>query len=97
MSTDHYSPLQHKAPLPTAPYRLREKRRTDTINSGLAWHTEEGTLRQKFEEFGAVEEAVSFINFFVVFSVSFASAPIDADASTAASTASMKPCPVSSA
>lgn len=28
-------------------------------NSGLAWHTEEGTLRQKFEEFGAVEEAVS--------------------------------------
>ncbi|KAK1638334.1 hypothetical protein BDP81DRAFT_392937 [Colletotrichum phormii] len=25
---------------------------------GLAWHTEEGTLRQKFEEFGAVEEAV---------------------------------------
>ncbi|UQC86810.1 RNA recognition domain-containing protein [Colletotrichum lupini] len=26
---------------------------------GLAWHTEEGTLRQKFEEFGAVEEAVS--------------------------------------
>jgi hypothetical protein len=27
--------------------------------SGLAWHTEEATLRQKFEEFGAVEEAVS--------------------------------------
>lgn len=27
-------------------------------HSGLAWHTEEGTLRQKFEEFGAVEEAV---------------------------------------
>ncbi|KAI1828537.1 hypothetical protein F4861DRAFT_7133 [Xylaria intraflava] len=25
---------------------------------GLAWHTDEGTLRQKFEEFGAVEEAV---------------------------------------
>ncbi|OAQ72337.1 O-methyltransferase, family 3 [Pochonia chlamydosporia 170] len=25
---------------------------------GLAWHTEETTLRQKFEEFGAVEEAV---------------------------------------
>ncbi|KAI8153301.1 hypothetical protein K4K61_002158 [Colletotrichum sp. SAR11_59] len=24
---------------------------------GLAWHTEENTLRQKFEEFGAVEEA----------------------------------------
>ena len=29
-----------------------------TPNSGLAWHTEEGTLRQKFEEFGPVEEAV---------------------------------------
>ncbi|KAI0553557.1 hypothetical protein F4679DRAFT_425338 [Xylaria curta] len=25
---------------------------------GLAWHTEEVTLRQKFEEFGPVEEAV---------------------------------------
>ncbi|KAI0441151.1 hypothetical protein F4803DRAFT_433894 [Xylaria telfairii] len=25
---------------------------------GLAWHTEEATLRQKFEEFGSVEEAV---------------------------------------
>ncbi|KJR81692.1 uncharacterized protein SPSK_00809 [Sporothrix schenckii 1099-18] len=25
---------------------------------GLAWHTEETTLRQKFEEYGAVEEAV---------------------------------------
>jgi hypothetical protein len=25
---------------------------------GLAWHTDEGTLRQKFEEFGSVEEAV---------------------------------------
>ncbi|KAK4158174.1 glycine-rich RNA-binding protein 4 [Chaetomidium leptoderma] len=25
---------------------------------GLAWHTEEMTLRQKFEEFGAVDEAV---------------------------------------
>lgn len=31
----------------------------DHLPSGLAWHTEEGTLRQKFEEFGAVEEAVS--------------------------------------
>ncbi len=29
------------------------------LSSGLAWHTEEATLRQKFEEFGAVEEAVS--------------------------------------
>jgi hypothetical protein len=27
--------------------------------SGLAWHTDDGTLRQKFEEFGQVEEAVS--------------------------------------
>ena len=26
--------------------------------SGLAWHTDETTLRTKFEEFGAVEEAV---------------------------------------
>ncbi|KAF2634046.1 RNA-binding domain-containing protein [Massarina eburnea CBS 473.64] len=25
---------------------------------GLAWHTDDQTLRQKFEEFGAVEEAV---------------------------------------
>ncbi|KAJ4295732.1 hypothetical protein N0V88_004434 [Collariella sp. IMI 366227] len=25
---------------------------------GLAWHTDETTLRQKFEEFGVVEEAV---------------------------------------
>ncbi|KAI3329384.1 hypothetical protein HD806DRAFT_530777 [Xylariaceae sp. AK1471] len=25
---------------------------------GLAWHTEEATLRQKFEEFGPIEEAV---------------------------------------
>ncbi|KAI1488504.1 hypothetical protein F5X96DRAFT_680433 [Biscogniauxia mediterranea] len=25
---------------------------------GLAWHTEENTLRQKFEEYGPVEEAV---------------------------------------
>ena len=28
-------------------------------NRGLAWHTDENALRQKFEEFGAVEEAVS--------------------------------------
>ena len=28
-------------------------------SSGLAWHTDENALRQKFEEFGAVEEAVS--------------------------------------
>jgi RNA recognition motif-containing protein len=28
-------------------------------NRGLAWHTDDGTLRQKFEEFGQVEEAVS--------------------------------------
>lgn len=25
---------------------------------GLAWHTDDGTLRSKFEEFGQVEEAV---------------------------------------
>ena len=28
------------------------------IISGLAWHTDEGTLREKFEEFGPIEEAV---------------------------------------
>jgi RNA recognition motif-containing protein len=28
-------------------------------SSGLAWHTDENALRQKFEEFGTVEEAVS--------------------------------------
>lgn len=30
-----------------------------TLCRGLAWHTDDGTLRQKFEEFGQVEEAVS--------------------------------------
>ena len=30
-----------------------------TLDRGLAWHTDDGTLRQKFEEFGQVEEAVS--------------------------------------
>ena len=30
----------------------------NTYLSGLAWHTDENALRQKFEEFGAVEEAV---------------------------------------
>jgi hypothetical protein len=35
---------------------------TNHLISGLAWHTEEGTLRQKFEEFGAVEEAVCGAN-----------------------------------
>lgn len=35
--------------------------------SGLAWHTEETTLRQKFEEFGVVDEAVRVLQklFFV--------------------------------
>ncbi|KAF2164211.1 hypothetical protein M409DRAFT_37120, partial [Zasmidium cellare ATCC 36951] len=27
-------------------------------NSGLAWHTDDQTLRSKFEEFGAVDEAI---------------------------------------
>ena len=35
----------------------------DSHASGLAWHTEEATLRQKFEEFGAVEEAVRPLRF----------------------------------
>jgi hypothetical protein len=30
--------------------------------SGLAWHTDDTTLRTKFEEFGQVEEAVSSTN-----------------------------------
>jgi len=30
-----------------------------TPNRGLAWHTDDQALRQKFEEFGQVEEAVS--------------------------------------
>lgn len=29
------------------------------LHSGLAWHTDDQALRQKFEEFGQVEEAVS--------------------------------------
>jgi len=29
------------------------------VRSGLAWHTNDETLRQKFEEYGQVEEAVS--------------------------------------
>jgi hypothetical protein len=28
------------------------------VDSGLAWHTQDETLRQKFVEFGAIEEAV---------------------------------------
>lgn len=31
---------------------------TKLFIGGLAWHTEEATLRQKFEEFGLVDEAV---------------------------------------
>lgn len=30
-----------------------------TLRSGLAWHTDDQTLRSKFEEFGQVDEAVS--------------------------------------
>jgi hypothetical protein len=30
----------------------------DISQSGLAWHTDENALRQKFEDFGKVEEAV---------------------------------------
>ena len=32
-------------------------------SSGLAWHTEEATLRQKFEEYGVIEEAVCRASF----------------------------------
>lgn len=42
--------------------RKLDKLSTDTMSKlfigGLAWHTDEVALRQKFEEFGAVEEAV---------------------------------------
>jgi hypothetical protein len=31
----------------------------DKCDSGLAWHTDDQTLRAKFEEFGQVDEAVS--------------------------------------
>ena len=40
-------------PAPTLRFEANDE------NSGLAWHTDENALRQKFEEFGAVEEAVS--------------------------------------
>ena len=42
-------------------YSLLGKPMTDTYwkVSGLAWHTDDTTLRTKFEEFGQVEEAVS--------------------------------------
>ena len=30
-----------------------------TLTSGLAWHTTDETLREGFEQFGAVEEAVT--------------------------------------
>lgn len=36
----------------------RDRSPSDICCSGLAWHTEETTLRQKFEEFGVVDEAV---------------------------------------
>jgi len=32
-----------------------------TYYSGLAWHTDDTTLRTKFEEFGQVEEAVRYV------------------------------------
>lgn len=38
---------------------FRVMQTADSHTSGLAWHTEEYTLRQKFEEFGVVDEAVS--------------------------------------
>ena len=38
------------------PYLLADK-----PHSGLAWHTDDGALRAKFEEFGTLEEAVRLI------------------------------------
>jgi hypothetical protein len=45
-------------------HSLLEKLTTDIHQnvSGLAWHTDDTTLRTKFEEFGQVEEAVSSTN-----------------------------------
>ena len=39
----------------------RQGNRVESLSyhSGLAWHTDDQALRQKFEEFGQVEEAVS--------------------------------------
>jgi len=45
------SSLGKYAPLPSSAHL--------TASSGLAWHTDDTALRQKFEEFGQVEEAVS--------------------------------------
>lgn len=36
---------------------------TNHHTSGLAWHTDDNALRLKFEEFGAVEEAVGLSSF----------------------------------
>ena len=33
-----------------------------TVDSGLSWNTDDNMLRAKFEEFGAVEEAVSSLS-----------------------------------
>jgi hypothetical protein len=35
---------------------------TRGLLSGLAWHTDDKTLREKFEEFGTVDEAVSAVH-----------------------------------
>ncbi|KAL2019217.1 hypothetical protein VTK56DRAFT_9944 [Thermocarpiscus australiensis] len=45
--------------IPTIPGELKHPvKMSKLFVGGLAWHTEEATLRQKFEEFGVVEEAV---------------------------------------
>lgn len=38
--------------------KVENDSRLITSRSGLAWHTDDNALRAKFEEFGAVEEAV---------------------------------------
>jgi hypothetical protein len=44
-----------------APHPTRDRVRAllTALDSGLAWHTDDQTLRTKFEEFGEVQEAVS--------------------------------------
>ncbi|KAG5758011.1 hypothetical protein H9Q72_013852, partial [Fusarium xylarioides] len=49
-----------QSPIPKASAAIKNPRSnmSKLFIGGLAWHTEEATLRQKFEEFGPVEEAV---------------------------------------
>ncbi|KAF6529686.1 hypothetical protein HZS61_000998 [Fusarium oxysporum f. sp. conglutinans] len=52
--------VKTQSPIPKAFVAIKNPRSnmSKLFIGGLAWHTEEATLRQKFEEFGPVEEAV---------------------------------------